>query len=207
MEVRLVVERGGKRRVLKVGPEEAVLGRGRGNAVRIPSPDVSRQHCRLLVEDGLVEVEDLDSVNGTFVNSVRVARRTLVRPGDRLEVGPVHFVVEYELTPNALALLKKRDKKKPAGPMDFLEGLADGSVMEDFEILEPGPSKDEELLPLLEIDDDATAKPAAGDLAAIKPDVSMDQAWDLPEGTAFRDLLDQMGDEEPTPPPRKGAKR
>jgi len=107
MEVRLVVERGGRRQVCRIQSPRAVVGRARGNTVRIPSAEVSREHCRLMLEDGLVYVRDLDSINGTFLNGRPVRGVEVIQPGDRLEVGPVVFVVEYELTPEALRRLRR----------------------------------------------------------------------------------------------------
>src|SRR5437763_5086770 len=108
MMVRLVIEQGRRRRVFSIREPGGVLGRARGCAVRIPSAEVSRRHCRLRLEDGLVYVEDLDSVNGTRLNGEFVYERTLVRPGDTLKLGPVAFVVEYELTPEALDRLREQ---------------------------------------------------------------------------------------------------
>ena len=59
MEVRLVIERGARRRTLKLRSATSIVGRARGNAVRIPSAEVSRQHCRLRVKDGVVEVSQI----------------------------------------------------------------------------------------------------------------------------------------------------
>jgi pSer/pThr/pTyr-binding forkhead associated (FHA) protein len=104
MNLRLVVKQArGRRQVLRIKQASAVLGRAYGSTVRIPSVEVSRQHCRLRQANGVVTVEDLDSVNGTFVNGRPVSSPQLVRPGDRLEVGPITFVVEYELSDEALA--------------------------------------------------------------------------------------------------------
>jgi pSer/pThr/pTyr-binding forkhead associated (FHA) protein len=71
-----------------------------GRAVRadfiVDAALVSRVHCRLTSDrDGRLEVEDLKSTNGTFVNDRRVRRAVLV-PGDRLRVGRVELVVERE---------------------------------------------------------------------------------------------------------------
>jgi pSer/pThr/pTyr-binding forkhead associated (FHA) protein len=110
MDVRLVVEQGRRRlRVVRLRGPATRIGRARGSGVRIPSAEVSRQHCVLRVEDGLVTVEDLDSVNGTYLNGEAVVGCRMVRPGDRLHVGPVTFVVEYELTPAALERLREDD--------------------------------------------------------------------------------------------------
>jgi pSer/pThr/pTyr-binding forkhead associated (FHA) protein len=58
---------------------------------------VSRVHCRLTsAPDGRLEVEDLKSTNGTWVNDRRVTRAVLVA-GDRLRVGRVELLVERAL--------------------------------------------------------------------------------------------------------------
>jgi ABC transport system ATP-binding/permease protein len=55
---------------------------------------VSRFHCRLSVTPAdALEVEDLQSTNGTWVNNQRVARLQLAA-GDRLRVGRVEMTVE-----------------------------------------------------------------------------------------------------------------
>lgn len=53
---------------------------------------VSRIHCRLEAHDETLEVVDLESTNGTFVNGARVSRAHLI-PGDRLKVGRVELEV------------------------------------------------------------------------------------------------------------------
>jgi len=53
---------------------------------------VSRVHCRLTaLANGELEVRDLDSTNGTFVNGDRI-ENALLSPGDRLQVGRVELV-------------------------------------------------------------------------------------------------------------------
>jgi pSer/pThr/pTyr-binding forkhead associated (FHA) protein len=54
---------------------------------------VSRLHCRLEAAADSIEVVDLSSTNGTFVNDKRVARATLTS-GDRLRVGRIELKVE-----------------------------------------------------------------------------------------------------------------
>jgi pSer/pThr/pTyr-binding forkhead associated (FHA) protein len=84
---------------------ETTLGRALGCPIRIPSSEVSRLHCRIRIENDLVTVEDLESVNGTFLNGKRVRGVEIVRPGDRLALGSITFMVEYKLTPRALRQL------------------------------------------------------------------------------------------------------
>ena len=54
---------------------------------------VSRLHCRLTASDSTVEVVDLSSTNGTFVNDKRIKNATL-SSGDRLRVGRVELTIE-----------------------------------------------------------------------------------------------------------------
>ena len=54
---------------------------------------VSRLHCRLEAGLDSLEVFDLESTNGTYVNDKRVDRARLAI-GDRLRVGRVELTVE-----------------------------------------------------------------------------------------------------------------
>ena len=54
---------------------------------------VSRLHCRIVAKDNQLEVEDLSSTNGTFVNDKRVKKGQLAH-GDRLRIGRVELTVE-----------------------------------------------------------------------------------------------------------------
>src|SRR5262245_3537029 len=53
---------------------------------------VSRLHCRLEVGIDTVEVVDLESTNGTFVNDSRV-ERAVMKTGDRLRVGRMELTI------------------------------------------------------------------------------------------------------------------
>ena len=54
---------------------------------------VSRLHCRLEVTDDRIDVIDLESTNGTFVNGER-GERARVRSGDLLQIGRLALKVE-----------------------------------------------------------------------------------------------------------------
>jgi pSer/pThr/pTyr-binding forkhead associated (FHA) protein len=71
------------------------VGRSPGAEFIVEAPLVSRLHCRLTAGATELEVLDLESTNGTFVNGERVAQATL-KPGDRLAVGRVELVVSRE---------------------------------------------------------------------------------------------------------------
>ena len=55
---------------------------------------VSRLHCRLTANGEQLEVLDLKSTNGTYVNDKRVEKAVLAA-GDTLRIGRVELTVEH----------------------------------------------------------------------------------------------------------------
>ena len=70
------------------------IGRATGADFIVDATMVSRVHCRLTAGAGEIELEDLDSTNGTFVNGKRVDKRARVKAGDRIGVGRVELEIE-----------------------------------------------------------------------------------------------------------------
>ena len=68
------------------------IGRAPASDFRVDAALVSRLHCRLTAGAAELEVVDLESTNGTFVNGARVERAVL-KSGDRLSIGKIEFVV------------------------------------------------------------------------------------------------------------------
>jgi len=48
---------------------------------------VSKHHCRLLLQNGQLLVEDLGSTNGTYVNGRKIAEATSISTSDKVFVG------------------------------------------------------------------------------------------------------------------------
>jgi pSer/pThr/pTyr-binding forkhead associated (FHA) protein len=69
------------------------IGRAPGADFVLDAALVSRVHCRVTAGATELEVVDLESTNGTFVNGERTARGTL-KHGDRLGVGRVDLLIE-----------------------------------------------------------------------------------------------------------------
>lgn len=83
-------------RVLKEVPvsgRAVMIGRAPDNDIPIDNLAVSNYHAKVYTEAGRLVVEDLDSLNGTFVNDLRVERSTL-RDGDAILIGKHHIVVD-----------------------------------------------------------------------------------------------------------------
>jgi diguanylate cyclase (GGDEF)-like protein len=67
--------------------QSLVIGRGADATIRLHEEGISRNHARVvLITEGVVAIEDLNSANGTFLNGERVERATF-RDGDKLQIG------------------------------------------------------------------------------------------------------------------------
>ncbi len=72
-----------------------VIGRSESADIQLDDRWVSRQHCRVDVQEGVIVVEDLESRHGTLVNNKRVTW-SKVFPGDTLCIGLSRLVACYE---------------------------------------------------------------------------------------------------------------
>ena len=63
-----------------------ILGRVQGCHVVIADSKASRRHARFISQRGVVEIEDLESSNGTKLNGKDITRRML-RDGDLILIG------------------------------------------------------------------------------------------------------------------------
>jgi len=65
-----------------------IIGRHREAHLRLATDNVSREHVRLSLEDGVLFVEDLGSANGTLLNRKRLNGKHEVKASDTLQLGP-----------------------------------------------------------------------------------------------------------------------
>jgi len=90
----------------------ATIGRLPDNTVQIDNLAVSGHHARIYWNDGHYVVEDLGSLNGTYVNNKRVGKATLIH-GDQVLIGK--HVVEFKNEGSA-ALGVPAPKPGPSAP-------------------------------------------------------------------------------------------
>jgi class 3 adenylate cyclase/pSer/pThr/pTyr-binding forkhead associated (FHA) protein len=71
------------------------IGRGFDNSLVVEDDarSLSRHHAQVIVTDQSVQVKDLNSSNGTYVNNVRVTEQSL-HVGDTVRFGSVSFVLQ-----------------------------------------------------------------------------------------------------------------
>jgi signal transduction histidine kinase len=69
-------------------PRGYTVGRARYNDVSLTEPSISKNHARILHENGGFVIEDQGSLHGVYVNSARVQRSELA-PGAQIQLGNV----------------------------------------------------------------------------------------------------------------------
>jgi predicted component of type VI protein secretion system len=95
-DARLVVERAPGHTpgmIYDIG-QGAVLGRGDVAEIRLEDPFASSRHAQLLLQGGVVVLEDLGSTNGTYLNEELLAGPAPLHKGDRVRIGDSEFTYE-----------------------------------------------------------------------------------------------------------------
>jgi hypothetical protein len=68
--------------------DETTVGRAAGCGVALPDDTfVSQLHARVFRREGDFYIEDLGSTNGTYLNGKKVSAASVMRKGDRVQVG------------------------------------------------------------------------------------------------------------------------
>jgi len=74
--------------MFRIPEGSCVIGRAASSELRISEEGVSRRHAGLRREAGRVLIDDLGSVNGTFVNGERLSGPKGLEEGDKVQIGP-----------------------------------------------------------------------------------------------------------------------
>ena len=69
-------------------PRGYTVGRARYNDVSLTEPSISKNHARILYENGTFAIEDQGSLHGVYVNSSKVQKSELA-PGAQIQLGNV----------------------------------------------------------------------------------------------------------------------
>src|SRR5919198_1000424 len=89
----LAIEDGseGERRIRVT--ERLTVGRGDDAGLVIDDPEISRAHAVLVPTPGGLDIQDLGSLNGTWVNDERITGPTLLASGDVVRIGTTRIDV------------------------------------------------------------------------------------------------------------------
>ena len=75
-------------RIFPIQSEKVTVGRSKQAGFSLDDEGISRMHCGIAFSEGAYVLSDLGSTNGTRVNG-DLADRVPLRPGDRIQIGPV----------------------------------------------------------------------------------------------------------------------
>ncbi|MCX5645762.1 MAG: FHA domain-containing protein [Phycisphaerae bacterium] len=153
----VLLKKNGGHKTFPLAGNVTVIGRRDDCDLRIPLPMVSRRHCQLSLNGSAMELRDLGSRGGTFVNGKKVEDQTAtVRAGDYIRIGPLTFVCQIDGKPEKIVPPKKgapKTKAKPKpqkAPADdsgskLGEDLSDLDVSDSFLNLDESDSDMEDL--------------------------------------------------------------
>ena len=74
---------------------EITIGRNPNCDIHIDNLGVSKQHAKIIKQDGLYVVEDLNSTNGTYINRKRIAR-AVINNNDEIHIGKHTLQIQYK---------------------------------------------------------------------------------------------------------------
>jgi pilus assembly protein CpaF len=182
----VLTEKGGETKQLSFDKDEVTIGRVQGNDLVLPKGNVSKRHCRIMVQGSRFSVEDLKSTNGTYINGRKIAEPTAVTGADKIYVGD--FVLKVE---NA--------EGDGAGPALAEAGALSTAIPRRPP---PPPAPGRATATMRAMDEDALAEiqaraNARSNLPPPPPAARRDSPLNLP---AMNEAMDDGGDLAPPPP-------
>ncbi|MBN2296930.1 MAG: FHA domain-containing protein [Pirellulales bacterium] len=155
------------------------IGRSRDADLTVAHPQISRKHCELFENDGLILVRDAGSLNGTYVNSHRVKEAPLP-PEATFSIGPLTFRVRYQYDgdPNDLPpIIPAEESAQPQATGEISETLpVQDEPPEELEVLEEFVEEDPgDEVPAVEESVESESQP---DVTPVDKDPASDAADD-----------------------------
>ena len=96
------------------GKGSIILGRSESADIFVDNTLISRNHAKITYEGGKYTIEDLGSMNGTFVNGRRISGKTSISPTDDIILGRIRFSlggqvidISKEIAIKTVGLVKK----------------------------------------------------------------------------------------------------
>ncbi len=100
MNPRLVAHSGPRKgQTISLTENEIVVGREASAGLCLADLSVSRYHCRIRSEDGQLQIVDLESLNGTFVNGLPVSAEIAEAMAIRSELATLVSLWSFTMRP------------------------------------------------------------------------------------------------------------
>lgn len=125
---------------IEINKGQTTIGRSSAATFTIRHDTISKVHALLTYENGILTIEDMESSNGTFINSVKISKSE-VKPTDSLKIGKVAFRIE--MTPDELSAYKKTkgEGDDDATPAEGIAAVSDNPGLKSetfFDLAELG---------------------------------------------------------------------
>ncbi len=78
----------GEKRFIPIKGRMLFIGRTTANDVALNDATVSSRHARVRINKEKIELEDLKSANGVYVNGEKITRTAILEKGDTFKIGP-----------------------------------------------------------------------------------------------------------------------
>lgn len=72
--------------------DSTTIGRNNQNKIIIKDPYISKNHLKIVKDEGDYYIEDLNSANGTFINGTKIMDAVRLKNGDRIRLGQIEFL-------------------------------------------------------------------------------------------------------------------
>jgi len=133
-----------------------LIGRTEACNVVLYHPSISRQHCRFYQEGNRIFIEDLRSINGTFVNGVPVLLNSVLDPGDIVGLGSLSFRFD------TLELSEPMEPSKLPGKGEWHKGTPGGMQKQEAqeEPVQSEPTQEEPVWSELAQEEPVWSEPA-----------------------------------------------
>jgi pSer/pThr/pTyr-binding forkhead associated (FHA) protein len=133
MDINLVLlKKNGSHKTFPLPSSVTVIGRRHSCDLCIPLTSVSRRHCQLNHDDGILKIRDLDSRNGTHLNGKRI-KEAAIQAGDSIKIGSLTFVLQIDGQPQTIAEPNLATQSSP--PKDATtEGIVDEQLDNSAEL-------------------------------------------------------------------------
>ena len=196
-----LTEKGGEPKVLTFDKDEITIGRVSGNDIVLAKGNISKRHTRLTKRgDAGMEIADLKSTNGTYVNGRKIAGPTVVAATDRIYVGDFLIGIDGITEPGGLhspastTSASRRLPVPPPPPPPARAGSSASMRLPDEETSTGSGEEDEEL---------AARPPRAGRAIPPPPPPPPPARKPTPMASASLGLDDEeeepfVGEEEPS---------
>jgi predicted component of type VI protein secretion system len=136
IKAKLVVVGGAQDAEIELKRLPTTIGRARESTITLPHNLVSRRHCEIFEHNGQLYVQDLNSLNGTYLNNEKIAGKQVLLPNQLLTLGNVTFRAVYE--DNADSEMPNMPPNAELEPADSLTD--DGQLGETINSRVEGPA-------------------------------------------------------------------